>query len=172
MVRKSRWPLLLTLVVTLGGCNAIVGIQDPLDPPSSSPGASIGLDAFVGRWSSESPAAVDRLTNCRIKSNEIDFAATYTFEIEAVGPGTLRGTNLATPSCQVTLAASATTATFTQGTRCDFTGLSVTYTAATFTLTGDDRGTFDVAGTATLTGGGGDVCKYEGKLLLRRAPRT
>ena len=159
---RDRWLSRPLALVVLLGCNAIVGIEEPTDAPVAPPAPA---DPFVGRWVSDVPPAVDRLSGCANPRNSVDLNGRYIFNIKRLPSGAIQGTNEANPACQATLTVEGSSASLASASSCVFTGFTVQYKSMSMTLTGSGIATLAIAGTAT---GSGDTCQYEAQLTLRR----
>jgi hypothetical protein len=156
----------IALLVLLPGlaCNQIVGIEAPVDeaPPVA---LATGPAAFVGRWRSDAPPPRDHLTQCRA-SADFAFNGTYTFDLVDLGNGQVKGTNADSPACQITLSTSGAVGTLVAPSSCTFSAsLTITYNAATFTLSAAGVGVLELGGDARVPD---DACKYDGRFTLRR----
>ena len=180
MSRCSRHVCALAVAASLG-CNAIAGINDPVDPPSGSSGtppggssgASSGGDAslarFVGTWRN-----VRRLTtSCGAAQQETAAADLDAFELQITtsDSGLVIALTYA-PTCRLGTTVSGDVATFASGQECRFASASATAVysysdASTFTLTSATTAELDIAAIAQQEGAS-DLCAYAEVSLLEK----
>lgn len=175
----SRYACALVVTASLG-CNAIAGINDPIDPPAGSSGTSGGssggssgadpaLERFVGTWRNVQQVTAS-CGDAPVETAQGDLAA---FELQiTTGTSGLVLTLTHYPECHLEATVSGDVAAFHAGQQCTFAFTSGTsqlsyLDTSTFTLTSATTAKMYIAAVSAVAGGS-DTCTYEEGSLLEK----
>lgn len=154
-------------LVSSSGCNAIVGIREPLDEKSTpgTPGTP-DTSAFIGRWTSTGKQHYERCTSPE------DAYSEDASEL-VVAAGTTSTLTFTFAGCMVEASVEGDTATVRPNQSCNFGSLVIAYYPnASFTLKSDGTASLRSTGKATFPESPGYSCEFRSENVYTKAAAT